>query len=100
MTDTNPRKKRPPIPPAKWDIADVSALQALEQGKATPEQQKRAIMWIVNNACLTYDFCDQPESDRLSAIYDGRRFAGLQIVKLIKLNMAALKANLKQTRGE
>lgn len=83
--------KRAPVPVAKWEKADAAALQALERGKATPDQQQRALAWIINTACLTYDFCDQPENDRLSAIFDGRRFAGLQIVKLIKINLSLLK---------
>lgn len=83
--------KKGPISPPKWVKADAVALQALERGTATSEQQIRALKWIVNNACATYDFCDRPESDRLSAIFDGRRFAGLQIVKLIYLNVSTIK---------
>jgi len=89
-------KKNPPVPPAPWEDPDVYAIQALERGEATPDQQKRALFWIVNNACQTYDFCSQPESDRLSAIFDGRRFAGLQIVKLIKINMSLFKEKRRQ----
>lgn len=80
-----------PIPVPKWEKADAYAIQALERGEATPDQQRRALAWIVNSACQTYDFCDKPESDRLSAIFDGRRFAGLQVVKLIKINLSLLK---------
>lgn len=83
--------KTPPIPIPKWEKADASALQALERGVANEGQQKRALSWIVNNACATYDFCDKPDNERLSAIFDGRRFAGLQIVKLIKINLSTLK---------
>lgn len=85
-------KGRAPIPVAAWEDADVYAIQALTRGEANPEQQVRALQWIVNNACLTYDFCDRPEVDRLSAVFDGRRFAGLQIVKLTKLNMTVIKS--------
>lgn len=89
MSDATAR--RAPIPVPKWELPDAYAMQALERGAATPEQQKRALAWIVNSACATYDFCDKPENERLSAIFDGRRFAGLQIVKLIKINLAKLK---------
>lgn len=88
---SDPVKKRAPVPVPHWEKADACAIQAVEKGEATPEQQKRALAWIVNSACLTYDFSDQPESDRLSAIFDGRRFAGLQVVKLIKINISKLK---------
>lgn len=80
-----------PITVPDWNKADAAAIQAVERGDASPEQQKRALAWIVNRACVTYDFCDQPENERLSAIFDGRRFAGLQIVKLIKLNLSKMK---------
>lgn len=88
MTASN---KRAPIPIPAWEKADAYALQALERGEATADQQKRALAWIINNSCLTYDQCDQPESERLEAIWYGRRFAGLQIVKLIKINLSKLK---------
>lgn len=95
MSNSTPNKKAP-IPVPKWDKADAYALQALEKGTATPDQQQRALMWIVNQACATYDFCDNPESDRLSAVFDGRRFAGLQIVKLIKLNVSSLNPKTEE----
>lgn len=90
MNDTVTTKKKPPVPIPAFKKADAVAIQALEKGTATPDQQKRALYWIVNSACLTYDFCDKPENERLAALFDGRRFAGLQIVKLIKINPAAI----------
>lgn len=87
-------RKRGPIPVPRWEDADVYAIQALERGEAAPEQQKRALAWIINNACETYGFCDKPDVDRLAAIFDGRRFAGTQIVKLMKINMAFVKRKL------
>ena len=84
-------KKNPPIPVPLWEDADAYAIQALERGEANPEQQKRALRWIVEEACQTYGFSMTPDIDRLSAIFDGRRFSGLQIVKLIKINMSKVK---------
>lgn len=83
--------KKAPIPIPRWEKADAAALQALERGEANSDQQKRALSWIINNACMTYDFCDKPDNERLSAIFDGRRFAGIQIVKLIKINLSLMK---------
>lgn len=34
------------------DIADAAAIKALNIGKAEPEQQKRALDWILKNACM------------------------------------------------
>ena len=84
-------KKTPPIPyePATYTDADVSAIQALQRGEATPEQQKRALDWVVNQAANTYDLEYRTES-RDHAFCSGRRFVGLQVIKLLKLNLAAL----------
>lgn len=92
--------KKAPVPVPKFEDADAYAIQALERGQASPEQQKRALRWIVECACLTYDFCDKPESERLAAIFDGRRFAGLQIVKLIKINMHYFRKTKPINRGD
>lgn len=80
-----------PLPylPAGYALADAVALQALEQGDATPEQQQRALKWVVEQAAMTYEV-DYRENDRNHAFVSGRRFVGLQIVKLLKLNTAAL----------
>jgi len=80
-----------PVPIPSWEKPDAAAMQALSRGEATPEQQRRALNWIIHKACATYDFCDKPESDRLSAIFDGRRFAGLQIVKLVNISISSIK---------
>ncbi len=69
--------------------ADVRAIQDIEQGKATPDQQKRGLEFIIFNLCGTY----QPtygESDRDSNFLDGRRFVGLELVTCLNLNAAAL----------
>lgn len=78
------------LPVDDWEVADVSALQAVERGEATPEQQKRALAWIINKACWTYESTFSPVREHDSSFAEGRRFAGLQIVKMLKLNAAAL----------
>jgi hypothetical protein len=83
--------KKFPVPFPHFEKADVYALQAIERGNATPEQQKRGLHWIISYACLTDDFCNVPQDPRLSAIFDGRRFAGLRIRKLLKLDPTKLK---------
>lgn len=78
---------------AKWDIPDASALQALARGEATPDQQKRALNWLIYNACGTYEMDYRPDP-REHAVVSGKRMVGLEIVKLLKINIAALsKAN-------
>ncbi len=79
----HPRAWHPP----EYDVADVHAVRALETGNANPDQQKRALGWIIRNGCGTYDLSFRPESDRETSFAEGRRFVGLMIVKL--LNMPA-----------
>lgn len=79
-----------PWHPPKYGLADITALQALASGTATAEQQKRALDWIIIQACSTYDMSYRPDSDRDTTFAEGRRFVGLQIVKALHLNTAVL----------
>lgn len=76
--------------PPPWDLPDASAMQALARGDATPEQQKRALDWIIQKACGTYDLDYRPDA-REHAFVSGRRFVGLEIVKLLKVNIGKLR---------
>jgi hypothetical protein len=49
------RKRQQVWHPADYDIADIRAIQAVTAGTATPEQQQRALDWIVVRAAATYD---------------------------------------------
>ena len=81
-----------PWAPVTFALADGYALQALERGEATPEQQRQALQFIVNNVAGTYDLSYRSESSRDSDFAEGKRFVGLQIVRLIKTNMAIYAA--------
>lgn len=76
---------------APYELADASALQALAAGEADSEQQKRALDWIIHVACGTYQPTFHPGEPDASAFAEGRRFAGLQIVKNLKINTSVLK---------
>ncbi|ALQ01484.1 hypothetical protein AK973_1035 [Pseudomonas brassicacearum] len=65
-------------------------MQAMERGDANADQQKRALAWIINKACWTYESTYSPVSEHDGTFAQGRRFAGLQIVKLLKINAAAI----------
>lgn len=80
--------------PPHYDIADASAIQALQRGEATFEQQQRALKWIIENACKTYDMPYRPGGDEGRRDTDfalGRQFVGQQIVKLLKLNLSIMR---------
>lgn len=85
-------KKAPPqIEPPHYENVDVGAVQALASGTASPDQQRRALDWIITAASATYDQSFNPDSDRLTSFAEGRRFVGNQIVKLTKLNLSKLQ---------
>lgn len=74
-----------------WEKSDVSSIQALSRGDATPEQQKKALDFIINKVCLTYDMPYRPDSGRDTDFLLGRMFVGQQIVKFIKVNLFNIK---------
>lgn len=100
MNTATPRKKpiTPPsvIEPPAWELADASAIQALARGDANKEQQQRALNWIINSACDTYGL-DYRTDARDHAFGSGRRFVGMQVVKLLKINIGALRKKGDET---
>ena len=84
------------VTPTPWELADASAMQALVDGKATPEQQKRALNWIIYGACGTYDLDYRPDP-REHAVVSGKRAVGLEIVKLLKINTGAFRKDKKNS---
>lgn len=81
----------PPVYAAvPYELADATALKRLADGTASPEQQQRALKWVIEGACATYDLSYRP-GDRDTCFSEGRRFVGLQIVKMLKLNTSVLK---------
>lgn len=81
----------PAFLPADYEAADATAIQQLEQGTASPEMQKRALGWIINEVCKTYDVSYRPGDSHETSFAEGRRFAGLEIVKMLKLDPAKLR---------
>jgi len=91
-----PAAGRPPAgapwAPAKYTVAQAAAVQALSHGTADKEQQIRALKWIVEDVCGTYDMSYRPDSTRDSDFAEGKRFVGNQIVKMTVLNIANLRS--------
>jgi len=91
-----PRRKKPLADSAAWlpvpyELADASALQALQTGTADAGQQRRALDWIINQAAATYEMPYRPESARDTDFMLGRVFVGQQIVKMLKLAVGAMR---------
>lgn len=79
--------------PVAWDEHQALAIQAVMDGNASSEQQKTAMRWIIEDACGTYDlsFRPGPGGDRDTVLAEGRRFVGLQIVKLSRINTSLFR---------
>ncbi len=83
--------KKPVAPawaPAAYDLADVEAVRAVSKGLADPAQQARALAWIVNSVAATYEVSYRSNADggdRETSFAEGRRFVGLQIVKMVNM---------------
>lgn len=94
----SPRRRAEGLPaarvcaPAAWELADASALQALAFGEASPDQQRRALKFLIERVSCAYDLSYRPESERDTAFAEGRRFVGLQIIKLLNLNLAKFRS--------
>ena len=75
-----------PWRPSDWEPADASALQALVRGDCPVHLQQRAMNFIVHKLCGTYDlsYRSGPDGERDTAFAEGKRWVGLQIVKLLK----------------
>lgn len=93
-----PRKERipgapqvEPWKPSAWEIPDAGAMQALSRGDASPDQQKRALQYIIESLCGTYDMSYRSGKPDDTAFAEGKRAVGLQIVKLIKVNLGAIR---------
>jgi len=94
-----------PVPPffrVDYEIPDISALQGLARGEATPDQQKRALDWIINEGSRYYDMSFQPGMPDGTAFMDGRRFVGAKIVELLKVSVRdlLLKEQRKKQQGD
>lgn len=97
--------KRNPIPgtpqpepwkPIAWDPPDVACIQALSRGDASPDQQKRAITLIINRLASTYDMSYRPNNANDTIFAEGKRYVGLQLVKMLHLNLGAISGKPRE----
>lgn len=81
-----------PYLPYDWesDISGVRALQALAAGIANEGQQQQALETIFKIAALD-DLSYTPDSTHDTAFAEGKRYVGLQVLKLVKLNSTIIQ---------
>ena len=93
MIAPKPAPWSPWVPP-KYEIHDAVAIQAVTAGNATADQQRAAMKFIIESLAGTYNisYCPGGEDGRRDSDFaEGRRFVGLQLVKLIKLDISLLR---------
>ena len=72
-----------PLAAPDYHEADVQAIKAVWDGKATPRQQRMAFDWLIW-AYGTHDTSFRPGSERLTSFAEGRRWAGTTLIRMIK----------------
>lgn len=77
--------------PAPFDIADVGALQALHQGRASDHQQRRALDWIMKKAGAIGGQSFRHGDPQATAFHEGRRFVAAQIIAILEIDVNKLK---------
>lgn len=75
-----------------YKAADATAIQQLEQGTANDQMQKRALAWIINSVCATYDQSYIPNDTHETAFNEGKRYCGNTIVKMLKLEPGKVRS--------
>jgi uncharacterized protein YycO len=83
--------ERNPWEQAPYTKGDIVAIQALHNGNADADQQRRALDWIIYEVCKTYDLSYRPDSDRDTVFAEGKRYCGNQIIHAIKLKVGLLE---------
>lgn len=96
-----PPKEQPPrgrrAPPAEtllqkaandWELADASAIKALQAGTADAIMQRRALDWILKKACALPEWAYVPGDESGTHIHLGRQYVGHMIMKLLNMNLA------------
>jgi hypothetical protein len=82
-------QKPSPWHPADYEASDIAAFKALRDGLADADQQQRVLTWLIQQCCETYglSFRTGADGERETSFSEGKRFVGLQIVKLLNMRV-------------
>lgn len=87
LTAPGPRpraiQRTPALAMPEIAVADAAAIKALARGDASPEQQKRALDWVVKKACAIGSVSFDAQSSELTAFNEGKRFVGVLLVNVL-----------------
>jgi hypothetical protein len=85
-----------PWMPTNYDIADTAALQAMKRGEATPDQQVRAMEFILAAVCDRHGMSYRPDNQFDTAFAEGKRWVANQIVKICSMPLSQLRKDNAQ----
>lgn len=68
--------------PPPWEDSDARAVHAVMHGEADAEMQRRAMKWIIEKCCGTYEQAFRSGKPDDTAFALGRQFVGQQIIAL------------------
>lgn len=71
--------------------AHASLVKQLFAGTLDQEGQRQVVRFLVEDLCGTYDLSYRPESERNTVFAEGKRFIGMELVKLSKINLSLIK---------
>lgn len=87
-----PVRKSPVTLPANSPILPVHAhqeivwsLKGIQGGDADAGQQTMALNWILHELTRVLDLSYRPDSARDSDVAEGKRYCGLEIIRLLKM---------------
>ena len=81
------------------DKPELTAIKAVQRGNATEEQQRVAWVCITEKICETYGLSYRP-SQRDTDFAEGKRFVGLQLIKLSKLDPSLVGKTDERNRDD
>lgn len=79
-----------PVLPSVVTQEQAWALKGLQGGDADGGQQSLALNWILYEVARIQDISYRPESDRDTAFAEGKRYCGIQIIRLLKMTPAQI----------
>ena len=87
-----------PWAPYPWadDLPSLYAVQALYKGTASPEQQQKALDFIIEKLADRNGMSYRPDNTHDTAFAEGRRWVGNQLVKFLKLSPALIEASKRK----
>ncbi len=74
----------------KIDFDETAAIQALNRGEATKEQQEKVLKCIIEKMCGYNDEQFNPESSRFTDYHLGRRSVASLLLKEIAIDLVKL----------